>query len=219
MLNRRRFLGMGAGAVAAACASSGKLVAEREPLVDAVPDVITKSPVPGKPMPLALSAITTEGVRTATTIANLKTFPQFLELATSLGFDGIHLRVSLAGLQTPLGELYAQAAAVKKAGLLVSSVVPDADVPINNVHAPDCLRNIAPYLNFAEIFGSDMIRVGMKSEADIPWAQRAADEAAERKLRLTHHDEANTMFETFPIALKTLKPALVQIAITAECRR
>jgi hypothetical protein len=50
-----------------------------------------------------------------------------------------------------------------------------------------------------------MIRVGMKSEADIPWDQRAADEAAERKLRLTHHDEANTMFEPFPISLKTLK--------------
>jgi sugar phosphate isomerase/epimerase len=45
----------------------------------------------------------------------------------------------------------------------------------------------------------------MKTEADIPWAQKAADEAAERKIRLTHHDEANTMFETFSISIKTLK--------------
>ena len=74
--------------------------------------------------------------------------------------------------------------------------MPDFDVPINNARAPNCLRNMKPYFNFAEIFDCDMIRVGLKSEADI-LAQRAADEAAERKLRLTHHNEGNTMFETF----------------------
>jgi sugar phosphate isomerase/epimerase len=200
-LNRRDFVGLGTMTVAAACATPSTMAASGS--ADSVKPA--KSPVPGKPMPIALSAITTEGARTASSIANLKTFAEFINLATSIGFDGIHMRGSLAGLQTPFGELYEMAAQLKKAGLRVSSVVPDFDVPINNAHAADCLRNITPYLAFAEIFGSDMIRVGMKSEADIPWAQRAADEAAERKLRLTHHDEARTMFETFPIALKTLK--------------
>jgi sugar phosphate isomerase/epimerase len=198
MINRRSFVGLGAAAAVVACAAPGTMASPRLP-----PPL--KPPVPGKPMPISLSAITTEGARTTTSIVNLKTFPEFVKLATDLGFDGVHMRASLGGLQTPLGELYDQAAQLKKAGLRVSSVVPDFDVPINNAHAADCLRNMKPYLNFAEIFECDMIRVGMKSEADIPWAQRAADEAAERKIRLTHHDEAHTMFETFSIALKTLK--------------
>ena len=203
MLNRRDFVGLG-GAFAT-FSLPGTLVAQPPPPGIAQMGKASRSPVPGKPMPIALSAITTEGARTSTSIANLKTFVEFIKLATDLGFDGIHMRGSLAGLQTPLGELYAQAKLIKEAGLRVSSVVPDFDVPINNARAPNCLRNMKPYFNFAEIFDCDMIRVGLKSEADIPWAQRAADEAAERKLRLTHHNEGNTMFETFDLTMKTLK--------------
>jgi len=198
MLARRDVLVAAAVAAAAGTGLSGPARAASR--ISTTPD-----PVPGKPMPLAISTITTEGARTDTAIVNLKTFPQFVKLAKDLGFDGIHMRGSLAGLQTPFGELYDKAAQLRAAGLRVSSVVPDFTVPINNDHAADCLRNITPYLDFAEIFGTDMIRVGMKNEGDIPWAQRAADEAAERKIRLTHHDEAMTMFATFPIALKTLK--------------
>jgi len=205
MLNRRDFLGLGTAAVAASYASPSIAAPAKSSSAGPKINKAFESPVPGKPMPISLSAITTEGDRTRTSIANLKTFPEFVQLAKGLGFDGIHLRASLAGLQTPLGELYEQSAMLQKAGLRVSSVVPDFDVPINNARAADCLRNIAPYLNFAEIFKCDMIRVGLKSEADIPWAQRAADEAADRKLCLTHHDEANTMFENFTLSMKTLK--------------
>ena len=80
-------------------------------------------------MPLSLSALTTEGARTPTSIENLKTFPEFIKLATDLGFDGVHLRASLAGLQTPLGELYEKSAQLTKPGLRVSSVVPDFVFP------------------------------------------------------------------------------------------
>jgi len=45
----------------------------------------------------------------------------------------------------------------------------------------------------------------MKKGEDIVWAQRAADEARERKLRLVHHAEANTLFATFDLAIGTLK--------------
>ncbi len=126
-------------------------------------------------------------------------------MAKDAGYDGIHLRASLGGLQTPLGELYGMSAQLKAAGLVVSSVSPDFPVPINNDQAPDCLHNITPYLTFADIFDCDMIRVGMKKEADIPWAQRAADEARERNMRLVHHAESFTLFENFELALKTLE--------------
>jgi sugar phosphate isomerase/epimerase len=159
----------------------------------------------GKVMPLVLSAKNSEGFRDQVVIKNTKTFPEFIKMAKDAGYDGIHLRASLGGLQTPLGELYAMSAQLKAAGLSVSSVSPDFPVPINNDHAPDCLHNITPYLAFAAIFDCDMIRVGMKKEADIPWAQRAADEARERNMRLVHHAESFTLFENFALALRTLK--------------
>ena len=40
---------------------------------------------------------------------------------------------------------------------------------------------------------------------DIIWAQRAADEAKERRIRLVHHAESNTLFATFDITMQTLK--------------
>jgi len=156
-------------------------------------------------MPLALSVKNAEGFRDDKVIQCTKTFEEFVQIAKKTGYDGIHLRASLAGLQTPLDRLYQMRTQLKAAGLRVSSVCPDFPVPINNDHAPDCLHNITPYLTFAEIFETDLIRVGMKKEADIVWAQRAADEARERKLKLVHHAESFTLFENFEISRKTLK--------------
>jgi hypothetical protein len=51
----------------------------------------------------------------------------------------------------------------------------------------------------------DTIRVGMKKEEDIVWAQRASDEARERKLKLVHHAEWHTLFATFDESIRTLK--------------
>jgi len=93
----------------------------------------------------------------------------------------------------------------KQAGLTISMVSPDYNVAANNDRAADCLRNITPYLTVAEIFGCDMVRVGVKKEEDIPFAQRAADEARERKIRLVHHAEYRTMFATFEETMSTLK--------------
>jgi sugar phosphate isomerase/epimerase len=158
-----------------------------------------------KPMPLVLSAIATEGGRTPTSIENLLTFDEFLALAKTIGYDGVHMRASLAGIQTPLNQLYEMSARLKAANMVVSSVSPDFPTPLNNDPAADCLRNITPYLTVAEIFGTDLIRVGMKKDEDIPWAQKAADEAKERKLKLVHHAEARTMFENFTLSMSTLK--------------
>ncbi len=210
MNNRRAFLGSVAGvaatAVAATMGSAGegatKASAPRAGGSRVLPPPVA---VPGMIMPLALSAITTEGDRTATSIVNTKSFPEFVKLAKDCGYRGVHMRASLAGIQSPLEEIFEKAKILKTAGLKVASMSPDYATPINGPNAADCLRNIGPYLTFAEIFGCDLIRVGMKSEADIPYAQRAADEAAERKLRLVHHNEANTMFATVPLSVTTLR--------------
>ena len=47
-LAHQKQMGIGTTVVAAAYDSSGKLVAEREPMAGAGPDIITKSPFPGQ---------------------------------------------------------------------------------------------------------------------------------------------------------------------------
>jgi len=84
-------------------------------------------------------------------------------------------------------------------------VTGDFNVPSNNDKAPDGLRNIGPYLDLAEILGSDLIRVGLKKEEDIPATQRACDEARERKIRLAHESHQGTLFETVAGSIDVLR--------------
>lgn len=132
-------------------------------------------------------------------------YEDFLAMTKSAGYDALCLRASQAGIQTPLEQLYEMSRLTKEAGLKVSMVSPDFAVPANTSKAPECLHHITPYLDVAQIFGSEMIRVGMKKDEDVVWAQRAADEARERKLKLVHHAEWQTLFATFEESMRTLK--------------
>src|SRR5262249_11202162 len=69
----------------------------------------------------------------------------------------------------------------------------------------DGLRHITPYLDLAEAFGADLIRVCMKTEEDIAWARKAADEAKERNIRLAHQAHCASLFETVAGSLRVLK--------------
>jgi sugar phosphate isomerase/epimerase len=122
-------------------------------------------------------------------------FRDLVQLAAELGYRGICMRASAGGVQTPLDALTAMRAEVEQAGLVVSMVTADSDVPLNNEHGPDSLRNIVPSLNVAAALGCDLIRVCLKSEADVEHAMRAADVAAERGIRLAHQCHTTTLFE------------------------
>jgi sugar phosphate isomerase/epimerase len=78
-------------------------------------------------------------------------------------------------------------------------------VPSNNEQGPDLLGNIGPHLDLAEALGTDLIRVCMKKEQDIQAAQRASDQARERKLRLAHQSHFASLFETVDNSLRVLK--------------
>src|ERR1700688_4767986 len=91
------------------------------------------------------------------------------------------------------------------AGIGVSMVTGDFDIPPNNDNAPQALRHITPYLDLAASLGTDLIRIAMKKEDDIAWAQRASDEARERHIRLAHQSHQSTVFETVAGAVDTLK--------------
>ena len=122
-------------------------------------------------------------------------FGDVVQLAAENGYSAICLRASAGGVGTPREELARMRDQVARAGLSVSMVTADSDVPLNNERGPDSLRKIGPSLDVAEAVGCDLIRVCLKTRADIEWARRAADLAAERGIRLAHQCHTTTLFE------------------------
>lgn len=131
-------------------------------------------------------------------------FRDLVQLAAELGYGAVCMRASAGGIGTPRGELEQMRSEVESAGLYVSMVTADSDVPLNNEHGPDSLQNIGPSLDVAEALGCDLIRVCLKTEADIEHARRAADQAAARGIRLAHQCHTTTLFETVDRSLEVL---------------
>ncbi len=131
-------------------------------------------------------------------------FRDLVQLAAELGYGAICMRASAGGIGTPRGELEWMRGEVERAGLRVSMVTADSDVPLNNELGPDSLKNIGPSLDVAEALGCDLIRICLKNEADIEHAGRAADEAAQRGMRLAHQCHTTTLFETVDRSLEVL---------------
>lgn len=132
-------------------------------------------------------------------------FRDLVQLAAELGYGAVCVRASAGGIGTPRVELERMRGEVERAGLCVSMVTADSDVPLNNEHGPDSLRNIGPSLDVAEALGCDLIRVCLKTEADIEHARRAAEEAAKRNIRLAHQCHTTTLFETVERSLEVLQ--------------
>jgi len=133
------------------------------------------------------------------------TIEQLIELARSNGYQALCMRASQAGIQTSQDRIREMRAKIDEAGLVVSMVTGDFNVPSNNDRGPECLRNITPYLDLADAFGAGLIRVCMKKEDDIRWAQKASDEARERSIRLAHQSHCASLFETVEGSLRTLR--------------
>ena len=133
------------------------------------------------------------------------TIDQLIELAKNNGYEALCMRASQAGIHSPPQTIQEMSRGVNKAGLVVSMVTGDFAVPRNDEHGPDGLRNITPYLDLAEEFGADLIRICMKKDEDIEWAKKASDEARERKIRLVHQAHCASLFETVEGSLRVLK--------------
>ncbi|MYB76539.1 MAG: sugar phosphate isomerase/epimerase [Chloroflexi bacterium] len=125
-------------------------------------------------------------------------FVEFAELAARVGFNAICVRATHLNSATPLERVREMRGILEENGLVASMVMLDSRVASQGT-APDAaapLRNITPTLERATAIGADMIRVAIKHEEDIPWAQRAADEAREHGIRLAHQNHTKTPFET-----------------------
>ena len=132
-------------------------------------------------------------------------FKDILDLAVELGYQAVCMRASAGGIDTPRDQLEQMRRDVEDAGLVVSMVTADSDVPLNNDDGPNSLRNIGPSLDVAEALGADLIRVCLKTEDDIADAQCAADAAAERSIRLAHQCHTTTLFEQVDRSIEVLE--------------
>jgi len=114
------------------------------------------------------------------------------------------MRASQVGVHSGPTAAHQAASVVRKSGLTVSMVTGDFDIVYNNAAGPNCLRRIKPYLDLALALNAPLIRVALKTEEDVPWAQRAADEAAEHSLKLVHQCHTQSLFETVDGIERTL---------------
>lgn len=148
-------------------------------------------------------------VRVAESVLNKeeanRSMEHLADLARELGYAAMCMRASQAGIKTPLEQITRVKKILADRGLPVSMVTGDIPIPANDEHAPDALRDITPYLDLTALLGADLIRIGMKKEEDIAWAQRAADEAAERNIRLAHQSHTRSLFETVEESVSVLK--------------
>ena len=126
-------------------------------------------------------------------------------LAADAGYEALCMRASVVGVHSGSGEAARTQARVAAHGLTVSMVTADFAVPENSAEGPESLRKITPSLDLAEALGADLIRICMKKEEDIVHAQRAADEAGERGIRLAHQSHTRSLFETVEGSVAVLK--------------
>ncbi|MCH2203602.1 MAG: sugar phosphate isomerase/epimerase [Fuerstiella sp.] len=130
---------------------------------------------------------------------------ELASLAVDAGYDAVCMRASQIGVQSSEDQVTATRRVLDDRGLAVSMVTGDFDIVYNNEHGPNCLREITPYLDLAEALGAPLLRVCLKQPEDIPCAQAAADEAAERGLTLVHQCHTLSLFETLDGMVETLK--------------
>lgn len=126
-------------------------------------------------------------------------------LAAGAGFDALCMRASQLGIHSPPEQLAQGRALLQARGLAVSMVTGDFAIPENSAEAPLALHHLTPHLDLAQALDTDLVRVALHTEADIPWAQRAADEAAERGIRLAHQCHTCSLFEQVDRSLAVLR--------------
>ncbi len=131
--------------------------------------------------------------------------PDLAAIAQSAGYEALCMRASGVGVHSPAERVVEVQHILKKYDLAVSMATGDFAIPENGADGPDSLRNITPHLDLADALGCDLLRVCIKADADIAHARRAADEAAERDIRLAHQSHTQSLFETVTGSIETLQ--------------
>jgi len=127
------------------------------------------------------------------------------DIAGAAGYHAICVRPSQIGIHSRREEVLLKARLLRQRGLRVSMVTGDFAIPENTDEGPHALRNIEPYLDLAEALDCHLVRVALRKDEDIVWAQRAADTAKERGITLTHQCHNRSLFERVDETLDVLR--------------
>ncbi len=127
------------------------------------------------------------------------------EIAQRNGYRALCMRASQLGIQSTSHDLQEGRRCLREHELRISMLTGNFDVVYNNEKGPSLLRDIEPYLQLAQTLETNLIRVALKSEADIALAQHAADQAAHYGIRLVHQCHTLSLFETVESIETTLR--------------
>ncbi len=133
------------------------------------------------------------------------TLEELATLAAHYGYQALCMRASQVGTHSPAEVVAAASTLLAQHHLAISMLTGDFPIPENSDQGPLALRNITPYLDLAEQLGAPLLRVCLKTDEDIAWSRRAADEAAERDLRLAHQCHTKSLFEEVDRSLEVLQ--------------
>jgi sugar phosphate isomerase/epimerase len=122
----------------------------------------------------------------------------FLKFARECGYDGVEIRYPQLPLETPAARIEDTAALLKTLGLewsfgAVEGIVGDA-----------AFERAARMLDVHRLCGCQFTRFTVSKPDEIVWAQRFADEAARRGLRVITQLHNGTLTDNVPHALDTL---------------
>jgi sugar phosphate isomerase/epimerase len=129
-------------------------------------------------------------------------FADLAQLASEIGFQALCIRPSQVTVETPDEEIRCLRQILDTYGLQSSMVCLHTAIAANMSEAGQSLRDFGRDIDVAEMLGSRLIRITIKTEADVSWAQRAADQAQERGMRLVHLTHTNSPFETIEQCLE-----------------
>ena len=128
-------------------------------------------------------------------------FSELARIAAECGYDAICMRASQAGVHSDPERLAEMKALLDTLGLRVTMVTGDVPLAANDHRAGQALRDIEPYLDLAAAFDAPLVRIMIKTPADLSLASGAAAAAHERGLTLAHQMHTGTLVETIDEAL------------------
>ena len=123
----------------------------------------------------------------------------FLKFARECGYDGVEIRYPQLPLETPSAKLDETAALLKTLGLAWSFGA------VEGIAGDTAFERAVRMLDIHRRCGCGFTRFTVSRPDEIIWAQRFADEAARRGLRLITQLHNGTLTDNVPHTLDTLK--------------
>lgn len=145
-------------------------------------------------MKLSLSARIAEQAHVKHTTA--VSFVELAQVAAEVGYQALCIRPSQVTTETPNEQIQQMRQILDRYSLQASMACVRTSTAANAPDAGQPLRGFDRDIEIAHMLGAGLIRIGIKTDEDIVWAQRAADQARERGISLVHLTHTNSPFES-----------------------